>query len=84
MSFMGYRYPDSVNLANFFLVVIPFRDKCLPQQDICPMEAELHFDPTKYSETALRLILKVAEELKVTPAEAVAHLLDELATRKAA
>jgi len=46
------------------------------------MEATLEFDPAAYSERSLRLILAKAQEWKVTPAEAVSRLLDELAKRR--
>jgi hypothetical protein len=45
------------------------------------MEATLEFNPDAYSERSLRLILAKAQEWQVTPAEAVARLLDELAAR---
>lgn len=46
------------------------------------MDATLEFDPSGYSEAAVKLILRKAEEWKVTPAEAVARLLDEAARRQ--
>lgn len=45
------------------------------------MNATLEFDPTKYSERTLRLILAKAEQWKCTPAEAMTRLLDELAAK---
>lgn len=44
------------------------------------MDATLNFDPSRYTEAALRLILAKAEQWQVPPAEAVARLLDQLAT----
>jgi hypothetical protein len=44
------------------------------------MNATLEFDPNAYSERSLKLILLKAQEWKCTPAEAVARLLDVLAT----
>ena len=44
------------------------------------MNATLEFDPNAYSERSLKLILLKAQEFKCTPAEAVARLLDVLAT----
>ena len=46
------------------------------------MDAILKFDPGQYSERTLRLILAKAEELKVTPAEAAAHLIDQVAAKE--
>ena len=46
-----------------------------------PMDANLIFDSTRFSERTLLLILKKAEEWKITPAEAVAKLLDVLAEK---
>jgi hypothetical protein len=46
------------------------------------MQATLEFNPDAYSERSLRLILAKAQEWQVTPAEAVARLLDELAKRR--
>lgn len=50
------------------------------------MSTTLEFDPNRYSEKALRLILQTAEQRQCTPAEAAAYLLNKLAsrTRKAA
>jgi len=45
------------------------------------MKATLEIDPSKYSDLAIKLILKKAREWGITPAEAVARLLDELAQR---
>lgn len=45
------------------------------------MNATLKFDPSNYSEKALRLIMLKAEEWQVTPAEAVSRLLDVLAAK---
>jgi arginyl-tRNA synthetase len=45
------------------------------------MKATLELDPSKYSDLAIKLILKKAREWGITPAEAVARLLDELAQR---
>lgn len=45
------------------------------------MNATLEFDPKKYSERTLRLILAKAEEWQCPPAEAMTRLLDELAAK---
>lgn len=45
------------------------------------MTASLQFDPTQYSERTLQLILAKAQEWSCSPAEAVARLLDQLASR---
>ena len=46
------------------------------------MNATLEFDPDQYSERSLKLILAKAQEWQVSPAEAVAKLLDELAKKR--
>ncbi|MES2980762.1 MAG: hypothetical protein V4727_00485 [Verrucomicrobiota bacterium] len=45
------------------------------------MNATLQFDPTKYSEKTLQLILAKAEEWKCHPSEAVVRLLDQAADK---
>jgi hypothetical protein len=45
------------------------------------MNATLQFDPSLYSERTLKLILAKAQEWGITPAETVARLLDQLASR---
>jgi len=45
------------------------------------MKATLEIDSSKYSDLAIKMILKKAREWGITPAEAVARLLDELAQR---
>lgn len=42
---------------------------------------QLEFDPANYTERALRLIMANAEKWQVTPGEAVARLMDQLARR---
>ena len=46
------------------------------------MNATLEFNSNAYSERSLRLILAKAQEWQVSPAEAVARLLDEVAKRR--
>lgn len=41
----------------------------------------LEFDPTKYSESVLRLILARAEQWKCSPGEAVARVLEQAAAK---
>ena len=45
------------------------------------MQATLDFDPSQFSDRANRLILAKASEWGCTPAQAVARLLDRIATR---
>ena len=45
------------------------------------MKATLEIDSSNYSDLAIKLIHKKAREWGITPAEAVARVLDELAQR---
>ena len=45
------------------------------------MKTILEFDPRRFSREALQLILAKSQEWRVTPAEAVSRLKDELAKK---
>lgn len=45
------------------------------------MIASIEFNPDAFTETALKFILRKAQEWSCTPAEAVSRILDEAATK---
>lgn len=45
------------------------------------MTATIQFDPDAFTERALKLILRKAQEWSCTPAEALSRILDEQAER---
>jgi hypothetical protein len=67
--------------SNFFLDRVTVAGKYAEVKVNYRMNASLEFDPTRYSEPTLRLIMLRAQEWKVTPAEAVSRLLDQVAAK---
>jgi hypothetical protein len=46
------------------------------------MQTTLHFDPTRYPEPVLRLLLAAAEQWQCTPGEAEARILEQRARKE--